>query len=112
MVLVSPRASSLIDPCKSTPHTPIINVLPRNASSQRQTRPKQSTGLSSRTQPKMSRAGSSAARNLTLTEELERLEQSITLTLQGRLYLHLARVTWEGTNKAQKSTQISAGHTA
>lgn len=32
---------------------------------------------------KMSRPGSSAARNLTLTEELERLEQSITLTLQG-----------------------------
>lgn len=30
----------------------------------------------------MSRPGSSAARNLTLTEELERLEQSITLTLQ------------------------------
>ncbi|KAL1883792.1 hypothetical protein VTK73DRAFT_8328 [Phialemonium thermophilum] len=30
----------------------------------------------------MSRAGSSAERNLTLTEELEKLEQSITLTLQ------------------------------
>ncbi len=31
----------------------------------------------------MSRASSSNQRNLTLTEELERLEQSITLTLQG-----------------------------
>lgn len=31
----------------------------------------------------MSRASVSAARNLTLTEELEKLEQSITLTLQG-----------------------------
>lgn len=32
----------------------------------------------------MSRSGQ-AARNLTLTEELEKLEQSITLTLQGSL---------------------------
>ena len=31
----------------------------------------------------MSRPNSSLSRNLTLTEELERLEQSITLTLQG-----------------------------
>lgn len=31
----------------------------------------------------MSRPGPSAPRNLTLTEELEKLEQSITLTLQG-----------------------------
>lgn len=31
----------------------------------------------------MSRANPSAQRNLTLTEELEKLEQSITLTLQG-----------------------------
>lgn len=35
------------------------------------------------TQNKMSRPGSSMSRPLTLTEELERLEQSITLTLQG-----------------------------
>jgi len=33
----------------------------------------------------MSRPSTSAARNLTLTEELEKLEQSITLTLQGAL---------------------------
>ena len=33
--------------------------------------------------PNMSRPGPSAPRNLTLTEELEKLEQSITLTLQG-----------------------------
>jgi DASH complex subunit ASK1 len=31
----------------------------------------------------MSRPNSSVQRNLTLTEELEKLEQSITLTLQG-----------------------------
>lgn len=31
----------------------------------------------------MSRAHPSSQRNLTLTEELEKLEQSITLTLQG-----------------------------
>lgn len=31
----------------------------------------------------MSRAIPSSQRNLTLTEELEKLEQSITLTLQG-----------------------------
>lgn len=31
----------------------------------------------------MSRANPSSQRNLTLTEELEKLEQSITLTLQG-----------------------------
>lgn len=33
----------------------------------------------------MSRPSSVAGRNLTLTEELEKLEQSITLTLQGAL---------------------------
>lgn len=33
---------------------------------------------------KMSRPNSSLQRDLTLTEELERLEQSITLTLQGK----------------------------
>lgn len=32
---------------------------------------------------RMSRPGSVPPRNLTLTEELEKLEQSITLTLQG-----------------------------
>lgn len=32
----------------------------------------------------MSRASTSSQRNLTLTEELEKLEQSITLTLQGK----------------------------
>ena len=32
----------------------------------------------------MSQPGGSASRNLTLTEELEKLEQSITLTLQGQ----------------------------
>ena len=31
----------------------------------------------------MSRASAASQRNLTLTEELEKLEQSITLTLQG-----------------------------
>ena len=31
----------------------------------------------------MSRQSTAAQRNLTLTEELEKLEQSITLTLQG-----------------------------
>jgi DASH complex subunit ASK1 len=31
----------------------------------------------------MARPSSAAPRNLTLTEELEKLEQSITLTLQG-----------------------------
>jgi hypothetical protein len=36
---------------------------------------------------KMSRPGSAAPRNLTLTEELEKLEQSITLTLQGSLLI-------------------------
>lgn len=33
---------------------------------------------------------SAAARNLSLTEELEKLEQSITLTLQGKLELRIA----------------------
>lgn len=33
----------------------------------------------------MSRAGVSSARPLSLTEELEKLEQSITLTLQGKI---------------------------
>jgi DASH complex subunit ASK1 len=33
----------------------------------------------------MARASTSATRNLSLTEELEKLEQSITLTLQGKL---------------------------
>jgi len=37
----------------------------------------------------MSRPGGSAARNLTLTEELEKLEQSITLTLQGTAKMSL-----------------------
>jgi hypothetical protein len=38
----------------------------------------------SRPQPKMSRPSvAPSQRNLTLTEELEKLEQSITLTLQG-----------------------------
>jgi DASH complex subunit ASK1 len=32
----------------------------------------------------MSRASASTNRNLSLTEELEKLEQSITLTLQGK----------------------------
>lgn len=35
----------------------------------------------------MSRANNPTARNLSLPEELEKLEQSITLTLQGTLYL-------------------------
>lgn len=34
----------------------------------------------------MSRSNASAQRSLSLTEELERLEQSITLTLQGEIY--------------------------
>lgn len=34
----------------------------------------------------MSRASTMNPRNLTLTEELEKLEQSITLTLQGKIY--------------------------
>jgi DASH complex subunit ASK1 len=38
----------------------------------------------------MSRASVSSQRNLTLTEELEKLEQSITLTLQGKS-LHRTR---------------------
>lgn len=37
----------------------------------------------------MSRAGQSSQRPLTATEELEKLEQSITLTLQGQLALVL-----------------------
>jgi len=43
--------------------------------------------------PKMSRPGSAAPRNLTLTEELEKLEQSITLTLQGPLVLLIWSLT-------------------
>ncbi|KAL8648393.1 MAG: hypothetical protein Q9210_005008 [Variospora velana] len=40
--------------------------------------------------PDMSRSSMAPQRNLTLTEELEKLEQSITLTLQGldRYLLH------------------------
>ena len=37
----------------------------------------------------MSRQSMAPARNLTLTEELEKLEQSITLTLQGPPYNHM-----------------------
>jgi hypothetical protein len=37
----------------------------------------------------MSLGGSAPARPLALTEELEKLEQSITLTLQGWLYFVL-----------------------
>lgn len=40
----------------------------------------------------MSRASTSSQRNLTLTEELEKLEQSITLTLQGIFPLHRNQV--------------------
>lgn len=36
----------------------------------------------------MSRQSMAPPRNLTLTEELEKLEQSITLTLQGPSYKH------------------------
>ena len=39
----------------------------------------------------MSRPSVAAQRNLTLTEELEKLEQSITLTLQGRFSIDLKR---------------------
>lgn len=41
----------------------------------------------------MSRPPSSAQRNLTLTEELEKLEQSITLTLQGKEFRNVLKVT-------------------
>lgn len=55
----------------------------------------------------MARPSTSATRNLSLTEELEKLEQSITLTLQGGLYL-----VDSGSNLtiAQRSTIISVEH--
>jgi DASH complex subunit ASK1 len=58
---------------------------------------------------------SNAARNLSLTEELERIEQSITLTLQGMVAHHFAAVecrletNWQ---PLQKSTTTSAKLTA
>lgn len=46
----------------------------------------------------MSRPGQAAPRSLTLTEELEKLEQSITLTLQGLRLVSCLRPV-KGTNE-------------
>lgn len=57
-----------------------------------------------------------AARNLSLTEELEKLEQSITLTLQGKSPGHATlRFRWttrRGSSTAQRSTTTLANPTA
>ena len=55
----------------------------------------------------MSRAGTSSQRTLTLTEELERLEQSITLTLQGIPYARHSTVEDGSITGIQKSITIS-----
>jgi hypothetical protein len=55
----------------------------------------------------MARPSTSTTRNLSLTEELEKLEQSITLTLQGRLWSeYIAEINL---TMPQKSTTISVG---
>ena len=53
-----------------------------------------------------------ASRPLSTTEELEKLEQSITLTLQGRLSLDCLADQKIGMLTVQKSTTTLAGHTA
>src|SRR5690554_3544113 len=55
----------------------------------------------------MSRPGSAPPRNLTLTEELEKLEQSITLTLQGWTQNTSAGLR-KTTDGPQRSTTTSA----
>jgi hypothetical protein len=57
----------------------------------------------------MSRASTSSSRPLTLTEELEKLEQSITLTLQG-LFSH-STYTNKYLTVQQKSTTTSVART-
>lgn len=80
-----PRTHQRI-PAKRHPTHQASTSCPATRQVQRQTRlkPNLEACHQAHSETKMSRAGSSAARNLTLTEELERLEQSITLTLQGR----------------------------
>ncbi|KAK5001321.1 DASH complex subunit ask1, partial [Cryomyces antarcticus] len=56
----------------------------------------------------MSRQSVSTKRNLTLTEELEKLEQSITLTLQGSALLPPQSDTYADPAAFQRSTTISA----
>ncbi|KAL9126396.1 MAG: hypothetical protein Q9217_004541 [Psora testacea] len=59
----------------------------------------------------MSRHSTAAQRNLTLTEELEKLEQSITLTLQGKdPYIsikHLALTFWKQFFEASANVSLS-----
>lgn len=59
----------------------------------------------------MSRASTSSQRNLTLTEELEKLEQTITLTLQGQCPRDPELTRSKRLMHTQKSTTISAAHT-
>lgn len=58
----------------------------------------------------MSRANAPSVRPLSLTEELEKLEQSITLTLQGTYTRLLSKRSWF-LMTTQKSITISVAHT-
>jgi len=58
----------------------------------------------------MARPSTAATRNLTLTEELEKLEQSITLTLQGK-HSRGWTLPLASADGSQKLTIISAGLT-
>ena len=62
------------------------------------------------TQFNMNRGTAPSARPLSLTEELEKLEQSITLTLQGTSPTS-SILGWILKKKTQKSITISAEHT-
>jgi len=54
----------------------------------------------------MSRAGPSTNRNLSLTEELEKLEQSITLTLQGQFSRNVWKLFIVASSTNKKPTEI------
>lgn len=57
----------------------------------------------------MSQQGA-APRNLSLTEELEKLEQSITLTLQGMNSYLLGHATWESNYAPEIDHNFSKAH--
>lgn len=72
--------------------------------------PRTGTG-SHNTDGTMSRQSMAPQRNLSLTEELEKLEQSITLTLQGKQGLACpANATDEGRNRPELQPRASHRH--
>lgn len=99
-------AATIYCPAPRLPDAPsaVLTIRPNH-------KPSTTTTLAmSRPSSMMATSSAMAQRNLTLTEELEKLEQSITLTLQGAppaLVLHLA----PRADQLQKSTTTSVAPT-